>query len=146
MNLQENNSWSERIPKEIVINNEYEGMRIDYVVYDKQHKNMVIGIGFDIEENTVRHEDKWNSFVRRAIISKDEIVSTFHFFYNYKFYIDGRNESFHNPFLFAISKKRIYYMENGIRQINDLVWNEETDINLFLKLIYQHRDRMLKID
>jgi hypothetical protein len=96
---------------------------VDYVVFNE--KNEIIIFGFDLSDDTVTDIGIMKFlYNEKPNIEKDSIL--------YKMFNVIENGS--NPFVFLATNNKVFYLPNGIRQINPDVWETIDHPNELIKL------------
>jgi hypothetical protein len=105
------------------INFKKETITIDYVAYDKNGK--IIIYGFDLPDDNITKENIVGFLNTEKLNNNDS--SIMHRLFS--FY-----ENSDNPIPFLVTNNKLYYLPNGIWQMNFDYWEETENIDTFLKI------------
>lgn len=136
MNLHKNPNWHINAKQyfntneEININNK--NIKIDYTI--KDIKDQIVVYGFDLPENNLNVKDIPKFlFEDKELNNEDSLMNRMFKLYNHE----------NNPIIFLATNKCIFYMPNGIRQMNFNFWQETDDINVFIKILDEKNNKIL---
>jgi hypothetical protein len=137
MNLINNPNWADYAKSQFIIGESIlvinEECKVDYSC--KTIHGELVGFGYDLIDGDFDF-DHISSFLH-----KDELV-------NGELSFKSRMRKFYHieysPIVFLVSKNKIYYLPNGIRQINPYNWFWADDISVFIDSLLPLKNRLEK--
>ena len=123
MNLKKNSKWHDDSIKmfqfNIEVNNGKENCKVDYALVNDD--GVLLCYGFDLPDDSLNEENIFDFLMKERDINEDLSLMTKIFnFYDYSVEYNGKRLS--NPMVFLATLYKIYYMPNGIRQMNPFYW------------------------
>lgn len=106
-------------------------INVDYVVFNEN--NEIIIFGFDLPDNSIS-ENGIISFLynEKTNLEKNSIL--------YRLLNVIENES--NPFVFLSTGKKVFYLPNGVRQINSEIWKTLEHPNELIRIWNEQQKRL----
>lgn len=138
MNLKNNTNWATAIKEQFttsdsfVINNEK--CNVDYSF--KTTNNVLIGYGFDLHNEEIDETQIFSFLQKDKLTNGDSSLMT-------KIFKFDEYLMYHNTLIvFLVSKEKIFYLPNGIRQTNQFYWKSTNNINEFIEFLNQLKKRV----
>ena len=115
MNLIRNNKWHDEAVKlfqfNFELNNGKENCKVDYALLNDE--GVMLCYGFDLPDENLNEKNIFEFLLKDKSINGDLSLMTKMFdFYDYG----------DNPLVFLATTNKIFFMPNGIRQINPFHW------------------------
>ena len=133
MNLLNKPSWKQSAAdfftqgEEFVIKNKK--CKVDY---SYKLDDILIGFGYDLHVDDLKEDELFSYLFKDS--SEGSLGKRMMEFYEYG----------NSPKVFLVSKDKIYYMPDGIRQTRVDVWNETENINELFRLLEHDKDEILQ--
>ena len=126
MNLKKNKKWNDEAGKlfrfNTELNNGKENCKVDYAFLNDD--GVLLCYGFDLPDDSLNEKDIFDFLLKDNGVNGELSLITKMF----KFYDYGDN-----PLVFLTTSNKIYFMPNGIRQINPFHWESIENPKLLIE-------------